>query len=153
MPEFRTKGRGKQRQAYPLSSGKKNKKSYFNYKINPPKTNPPEESPSEEKVLDEKLQEQKTVKKHKSEKPSFSTRSNVHQDIKRMMRKDNGVEYGKKDYKQYKKQLKQHADKQYYKEHDKAKRRQEKDLKREEKQQEQEQQQVEQEQGSGGNIK
>ena len=137
MPEFRTKGRGKGRQAYPISARKKNRKDHSNYKINPP-----EESPPEEKVLEEKMQEEKAQKKHKLAKPSYSTKHVVRHDIKNMMRKEDSQEYGSKDYVNYKKKLDRDADHTYSKENRKAKKRRKKETKKEEKQQKKEAEQT-----------
>ena len=106
MTEFRTKGRGKDRQVFPVSGGKEYRR-VDDYEQN----NPPDESPPEEK-----MQEQKAEKKHKLEKPSFSTRSDVRRDIKNMMRKDGSDEHGSKDYVNYRKKLDHVADRTYSKE-------------------------------------
>ena len=123
MPEFRTKGRGKGRQAYPISARKKNRKDHSNYKIHPPEENPAE---------------QKAQKKHKLAKPSYSTRSDVRHDIKGMMRKENSDEYGSKDYVNYRKKLGRDADRTYSREKRKAKKRRKKETKKEKKQQKKE---------------
>jgi len=142
---FRSKGRGKNRKIFPMT-GSKNSKVYSigkdkglgnNHSIN--NQEGLEENPSEEKVLDERLNEEKKQRKHKPGKPSFPTRSNIKHDVKNILNKEDASDHGKKDYKLYKKQLKQHADKQYQREHHKAKRKQEKEQRKENKQQEREQ--------------
>jgi len=114
MTEFRT--RRKDKQVFPIGEGKEHRRE-DDYE-------PPEE----------KMQEQKAQKKHKLAKPSFSTRSDVHQDIKNMMRKDGSDEHGSKDYVNYRKKLDRDADRTYSKENRKAKKRRKKETKKEEKQ-------------------
>ena len=82
----------------------------------------------------EKYNKEKAQKKHKLAKPSFSTRSDVHQDIKNMMRKDGSDEHGSKDYVNYRKKLDRDADRTYSRENRKAKKRRKKKMKKEEKQ-------------------
>ena len=124
MPDFRTKGRGENRQVFPIKDGKEHRRE-DDYE-------PPEESPPEEKVLGEKAR-----KKHKLAKPSFSTRSDVRRDIKNMMRKEDSQEHGSKDYLNYRKKLDRDADRTYSKENRKAKKRRKKETKKEKKQQKQ----------------
>jgi len=116
MTEFRT--RRKDKQIFPVSDGREYRR-VDDYKENPP----------EERVL-----EQKAQKKHKLEKPSFSTKHDVRHDIKNMMRKEDSDEHGSKDYVHYKKKLNRDADRTYYRETRKAKRREKKERKKEEKQ-------------------
>ena len=123
MPQFRTKGRGKDRQVFPVSGGKEYRRN-DDYKENPP----------EEKVLEEKIQEQKAEKKHKLAKPSFSTRSDVRRDIKNIMRKEDSDEHGSKDYLNYRKKLDRDTDRAYSKENRKAKKRRKKETKKVKKQ-------------------
>ena len=124
MTEFRT--RRKDKQVFPVGEGREiRREDDYGKKYHP------EESPPEEKVLEEKAQ-----KKHKLEKPSFSTRSNMHRDIKNMMRKEGSDEYGSKDYLNYRKKLGRDADRTYSRENRKAKKRRKKKMKKEEKQRE-----------------
>ena len=118
MPDFRTKGRGENRQVFPVSGGKEHRR-----------VDDYEESPPEEKVLGEKAE-----KKHKLAKPSFSTRSDVRRDIKNMMRKEDSDEHGSKDYLNYRKKLDRDADRTYSRENKKAKKRRKKETKKEKKQ-------------------
>ena len=133
MTKFLTRKRDKK--VFPVSGGGKEYRIVDDYE-----KKPPEENPSEEKVLEEKMQEQKAEKKHKPEKPSFSTRSNVKHDIKNMIRKDDSDEYGSKDYINYRKKLGRYAEKTYVRENKKAKKRRKKNMKKEKKQEEKEQQ-------------
>ena len=119
MTEFRT--RRKDKQVFPIASGKEHRRVDDYEQNNPPEENPPEE---------------KAQKKHKLAKPSFSTRSDVHQDIKNMMRKDGSDEHGSKDYVNYRKKLDRDADRTYSRENRKAKKRRKKETKKEEKQRE-----------------
>ncbi len=123
MTEFRT--RRKDKQIFPVSDGREYRR-VDDYKENLP----------EERVLEEKIQEQKAQKKHKLEKPSFSTKHDVRHDIKNMMRKEDSDEHGSKDYVHYKKKLNRDADRTYYRETRKAKRREKKERKKEKKQRE-----------------
>ena len=157
--KFRTKGRGKNRKIFPVT-GSKNSKIYSISKDKEPRKNHSihkneefEENPSEEKVLDEKLEEEKKQRKHKPEKPSFPTRSNIKHDVKNILNKEDASVHGKKDYKLYKKQLKQHTDKQYQKEHQKTMKRQVKERKKDEKLQKQKHRQIENQQDSYMNEK
>ncbi len=114
MTEFRT--RRKDKQVFPIGGGKEYRRE-DDYE-------PPEE----------KIQEQKAQKKHKPKKPSFSTRSDMHRDIKNMMRKEDSDEHGSKDYLNYRKKLDRDADRTYSRENRKAKKRRKKETKKEEKQ-------------------
>lgn len=116
MTEFRTKGRGENRQVFPVSGGREYRRE-------------DDYEPPEEKVLEEKAQ-----KKHKLEKPSFSTRSDVRRDIKNIMRKEDSQEYGSKDYVNYRKKLDRDADRTYSRENRKAKKRRKKETKKVKKQ-------------------
>ena len=110
MTEFRT--RRKDKQVFPIGGGKEYRRE-DDYE-------PPEE----------KIQEQKAQKKHKPKKPSFSTRSDMHRDIKNMMRKEDSDEHGSKDYLNYKKKLDRDADRTYSRENRKAKKRRKKEAKK-----------------------
>ena len=118
MTEFRTRKRDKQ--VFPVSGGREYKR-VDDYKENPP---------------EEKIQEQKAQKKHKLEKPPYSTRSKVRSDIKNIMRKEDSDEHGSKDYVNYRKKLDRDADRTYSRENRRAKKRKKKKMKKEEKQQE-----------------
>ena len=140
MPDFRTKGRGKDRQVFPISGGTEHRIKDDYEQDNPPEAETlgqkiQEESPPEEEVLEEKIEEeQKKQKKHKLAKPSFSTKHVVRHDIKDMMRKEDSQEHGSKDYVNYKRKLDREADRTYSKENKKAKKRRKKETKKEEKQ-------------------
>ncbi|MCK5260956.1 MAG: hypothetical protein KAJ44_02135 [Thermoplasmatales archaeon] len=77
----------------------------------------------------------KEYRRHYSEKPSFSTSANMHGDVKKMMKKDDSVEHGSKDYDTYKKRMNRDADSAYLKEYKKAEKRDDKIGKKQEKQQ------------------
>ena len=133
MTDFRT--RRKDGQVFPVRSGKVFRQ-IDDYE--PSEKKPSEETPSEEKVLEEKLQKEKAKKKHKSKKPSFTTKSSVKSDIKKIMRDENSGEHGAKDYVHYRRKLNHYAEKKYKKENKKAKRQRKKELKKEQNQKEKE---------------
>lgn len=85
---------------------------------------------------------EKTYRRHYQEKPSFSTNVAVHQDIKKIMQKEDSTTHGSKDFDVYKKRLHRDADMEYLKQLKKAERRQEKQIKKEEKEQEKLQRQL-----------
>ena len=59
----------------------------------------------------------------------------MHGDVKKMMKKDDSVEHGSKDYDTYKKRMNRDADSAYLKEYKKAEKRDDKIGKKQEKQQ------------------
>ncbi len=88
----------------------------------------------------------KTYRRHYTEKPSLSSKCNIHSDVKKMMQKDDSIEHGSKDYDAYKKRLEHHADAEYLKQLQKAEKRREKEIRKEEKELKKQQEKENQEQ-------
>lgn len=72
-------------------------------------------------------------RRHYREKPSLGSSMNVHSDVKQIMKKDDSVEHGGRDYDVYKKRLNRDADSAYLKEYKKAERRDDKLVRKQEK--------------------